>query len=322
MLAAWAGAITLLVSACGENPTTSPIVDSHSPLQLTAKPGGGGGTISPANPEIAFLRDSDLRVANADGSNNVLLFASTSIWSPPSWAPFGTGIAADPYAIVFAEGCSKLYKIDVSVQNGSVVAALPIPLTFTSAGACGPEWAPDGSMLAYHHGGLYVLPASGGTSTLLYDPTGSGADGWVGQVSWSPDGTGIAFIENERISGTYLRSVRIYNLLSGAITTVAPAGPFPEMVSVAWSRAEPSRIAFTARRKRGAWEVWSVSVDQDANGDWVAQDTPAFMSSGSWPSWSPDDARIVKDDGRTLSFFNVSTAQSTKFLTGIQADWR
>ena len=292
----------------------------HGTVQLAKKPGGGdggGGTV--ANPEIAFVRDSDLRVVNVDGTNDALLFSSTFIWSAPSWGPMGDGTQGNPYELLFVEGCRNLYRMHVWIQNGTVVPGTPTPVSFTTESACAPQWSADGTQIAYVFHGLYVVPAEGGTSMLLYDPPGDHSDHYVGSASWSPDGTAIAIVQHEGGQP----SVRIHNLLSGNTLVAVPSGLFPEMTTVAWSRTQQSKIAISVRKKvPGAWETWTVQVARDGTGDWSAVAPPTFLTAGANPSWSEDDGRIVTHDGRTLSIFDLNSGQTIRSVKGGQADWR
>jgi Tol biopolymer transport system component len=148
---------------------------------------------SPDGGRIAFVRNSDLHVMNADGSGvRNLTPALADQVTEPDWSPRGGEIA-------FTAN-SGLGDAQV-VTLGGVVRQLPgLPGNVTS-----PSWSPDGSRIAYEAGSAVgVVNADGtGVRPLISHPDDTGLAGAksaamreVWHVSWSPDGTQIAFVND------------------------------------------------------------------------------------------------------------------------------
>jgi dipeptidyl aminopeptidase/acylaminoacyl peptidase len=142
--------------------------------------------MSPDGTRIAFVRDNDIYVMNADGSGVQRVVANPHVDEFPQWSPDGTTIAYDHYAAAaptdsgFSEDSSILV---VPVAGGS-------PTEIAKGGAAGePSYSPDGTRIAFRRdNGIWVMNADGS------DPHAIAADvGVVDGVRWSSDGTKIAF---------------------------------------------------------------------------------------------------------------------------------
>lgn len=106
------------------------------------------------------------------------------------------------------------------------------------------QWSPDGSKVAFHKcpdsasegvwGAFYVMNADGsGLTTVATDTTRCFTEGTGGGVSWSPDGSRIAFVSVGAQSGLYLADA------DGSNLKYLANGIFPQ-----WSPSGDS-IAFT-----------------------------------------------------------------------------
>jgi hypothetical protein len=141
---------------------------------------------SPDGSRIAFIRNGDLHVMNADGSATTNLtpdFVPTI--SDPDWSPDGSRIA-------FAAS-NQIYTIGAGGTPG------PTQLNPTAPGNRGnPSWSPDGSRIAYARGP--GASPSAGVWTINANGTGEGPlianlnEVW--EVAWSPDGTRIGLIRD------------------------------------------------------------------------------------------------------------------------------
>jgi hypothetical protein len=141
-------------------------------------------TWSPDGSRIAFIRNSDVFVMNADGSGSTNLTTGLAASADmPAWSPDGSQIAF--------LASNQIWLVAPGGTPG------PTQLTTGSIGnRGGPSWSPDGSRLAYGVG-----PASVG-SIWTVNRNGSGEARLVGglvevwEISWSPDGTKIGFIQD------------------------------------------------------------------------------------------------------------------------------
>ena len=94
-------------------------------------------------------------------------------------------------AVEFASDQTGSLEIYVRALSGT---AAETPLTSDGGQNVQPSWSPDGRLLAYHsnrHGGIWVIPARGGTAKQVA-PVGS-------NPAWSPDGQRIAFQSDEDV---------------------------------------------------------------------------------------------------------------------------
>jgi len=147
--------------------------------------------------------DSDIYVANADGSGRDCVACHACDEAEPAWSPDGRHI-------VYQADCGGSYDIWIISSSGGN----PIQLTRTSAtDEREPDWSPDGSQIAFRassagkdrntDGDLRVMDADGGGVYSL---------GTQGRSPvWSPDGRWITFM-SERSGGW---EIYVYNLQSG-----------------------------------------------------------------------------------------------------------
>lgn len=191
-----------------------------------------------------------------------------------------------------------------------------IQITFDPGEDWSPAWSPDGSQIAYHRGGIWVVPSTGGTPTLItspgaipdWSPDGSQiiynvlnnqfdiwlvpATGGTGtqltftesseiMPDWSPDGSQIAFVLASSPGGNY----DIYScpVDSPGLLTQLTSGP--ELDShPAWS-PDGNQIAFMSDRG-GDFDIWVIP----ASGGTATQLT---FDGGGAPTWSPDGSQIA-----------------------------
>ena len=137
---------------------------------------------------IAFIRDRQLWVMNADGSGQrALTRDSAEKWSP-AWSPDGRRIA---YA---SSGTNYSSRISVNNADGSGRLRLSRGYKYDQQSA--PAWSPDGRTIAFHgyDDGSYWISSVGadgiGQRTLTPGGLGIAEDGGF---AWSPDGRKIAF---------------------------------------------------------------------------------------------------------------------------------
>jgi Tol biopolymer transport system component/DNA-binding winged helix-turn-helix (wHTH) protein len=161
----------------------------------------------------------------------------------PAWSPDGAWLA---YA---ADGAGSL-----DIYRRSVADPAPVRLTSDAADESQPDWSPDGRWLAFRSerdgGGIYVLPATGGTPHLV------ARFGFFPR--WSPDGSRILF------RGSMLRGID-----SGAFvvnrdgTHLAPVRPDLlkqfKAPHVTW-HPDGTRLSIAGRGRDSAWAFVTAPV--------------------------------------------------------------
>jgi Tol biopolymer transport system component/DNA-binding winged helix-turn-helix (wHTH) protein len=146
----------------------------------------------------------------------------------PALSPHGDAVA-------FVSDRSGAFEIHVRVLDGSATES---PLTSDQGQNVQPAWSPDGKFLAYHsyrRGGIWIVPARGGTPRQIVEEGSSPA--------WSPDGTSIAYQSDEHAdasptgfgaqAGSTIRLVDVASLRQTALTE--SGSPWGGHASPAWS---------------------------------------------------------------------------------------
>jgi WD40 repeat protein len=249
------------------------------------------GAYSPDGTLVAFARDGDLWVANADGTGQRRLAATPNVdeWGP-SWLPSGTSIvytaraagarqirvvqlptgpslriaasSAEEYGaavsrsgkLAFVSTRSGIPVIYVAQSKGLSATAFdttPPATPFTTVHDL--AWSPDGTKLAYAAG----LPD--GTSALVVDDgtTQTLLPSGVLPV-WSPGGTRIAFANGVNLMSVALdgTDVRLLGIGAPLDWRVVPVGvpKFPNLV-----QRPPSGLVLEDG-KRGHWLLGFTSM--------------------------------------------------------------
>src|SRR5947209_8540406 len=95
-----------------------------------------------------------------------------------------------------ALGTGGIFAVVLIGSRAQPGAESPPPAKLPAAiGAIQPRLSPDGASVAFsYQGGIWVVPRTGGTMTLL--STGEGEDT---EPAWSPDGKRIAFVRGAAV---------------------------------------------------------------------------------------------------------------------------
>jgi len=287
------------------------------------------------DPAIGFtsIDSSSLMVMNADGtSQRALLQGPTGVtYRRPSWSPdgsqlvFESTIQGDGIYVINKDG-SGLRKV-VALNNG--------------AGLADPVWSP--------------FPAADGQFKIAFSDQPSGQlQNNLFLVNL--DGTGLANLTNSIESQFYPTwdpyaarlaaqvypcppntscTARLYEysvgLVSGAVaftstTDLAASGPLQswDIYEPDWAKTQ-DKIVLSARPLSNINDsaLWIVSLSDLANPDEL---TATFDTLAVWPSWSPDDSKIVyrrKVSAKvTISVMNADGSAVVDLANGDQPGWR
>ncbi|MDD5700924.1 MAG: S8 family serine peptidase [Dehalococcoidales bacterium] len=132
-------------------------------------------------PSLPFTLDSEVWVADADGSNIKNLTNNPAADELPAWSPDGSRIAF----VSERDGISAIY-----VMNSDGTGTTRI--TDTSSANRSPNWSPDGRQIAFEslrdgNSEIYIMNSDGSDVRRLTHSAGSI------DPAWSPDGNQIAF---------------------------------------------------------------------------------------------------------------------------------
>ena len=201
-----------------------------------------------------------------------------------------------PTLTVFLSLCSLLWQNPVGAHDleGSVYrmsrdgsSIERISAEKTGWGTASPRWAPDGRRVLYvaHTGNrseFHVVSAAGEKLTRVPVPSPITS---VAGISWTPDGTAIAFA-----GGTAKESYDIYLMkLDGG--EPVPGRIVENGIQPAWS-PDGRFLAFTTFRD-GNLEVYVAGSD-----GWNQRNLTRHEGNDARPAWSPDGRRIAFESDR------------------------
>jgi TolB protein len=240
---------------------------------------------SPDGSKIAYLHgsfpnpqfdssapDAALAIMNADGSRRHDLTAATTLYDESlSWSPDGKKIA-------YVTGSGSNDTITVVNSDGSGSTQL--------GPGYDPAWSPDGSKIAFVSAGcagataaISVMNANGTSPHQLVGLAPGPTCIDAGGMTWSPDGTRIAFSLNATLEVMNADGTHVHQLGTGTV------GDEP-----AWS-PDSSQIVYHANS--GLWQIGA-----DGSGLHQLTDGP-----DEHPSWSPDGTTIVLGSDRDNPFY-------------------
>jgi TolB protein len=158
-------------------------VEGGEPIQVTTDPAMDfSPRWSPDGKEIAFhsfrAGNRDIFVVSADGGAARQLTNDPAQEFNPHWSPDGKRVAFDSTRNGVR---NEIYVI--SKDGGEHSGETPVRLTFD--GGMAPRWSPDGGHIAYHGGGVWVIPSKGGEPRRLTD--------FGSHPIWSKDGQTLYF---------------------------------------------------------------------------------------------------------------------------------
>jgi Tol biopolymer transport system component len=280
-----------------------------------------------ADPAITFQRSDGIWVMNTNGSNCTRIRPTGS---SPSWSPDGSSIAF----LENVNGSLDVWKIQVSVLNGVPVSSNPTMVYDAPSSAREPAWSPAGDVIAFIDGGvqgvfddtLQAIDANGGVPVVLYVPP-AGTE-LLSTPTWSPDATMIAFAEIQLPEAGGAQFVKVLDLVTSSVTTVA--GPpfmsqFTSYTELEWARTQDKLALSVSTLEGSSGLIYTLNLQ---NGQLTL-----VHNAGNLPfrtpqaCWSPDDSAMVflaipfklkKLNPATGKVTNLNGPPSSSFLP----DWR
>jgi Tol biopolymer transport system component len=224
----------------------------------------GPDRLMPPAGRLAFRRDGNVHVINADGSGERRLtdLAESPVFGGLDWSPNGRSLAFvhdDRLQIVAADGSQPPRSIADAPESR--------PQT--------PRWSPDGQRIAFtRNGDVFAVSADGSRlTTISADPADEVLAGW------SPDGGRVLTHAISGDPGFYVVSA------DGSGRVRLPSGSVD--TSPAWS-PDGSRIVFQSIRNMYDWDVIVTSADGSG-----AQAISLVGGDDVNPAWSPDSRRVA-----------------------------
>jgi Lysyl oxidase/WD40-like Beta Propeller Repeat len=280
-------AASMLVAETGAVAAVAPD-GTRRPLLTDAR----DATYSPDGTLVAFVRDGDLWLANADGSGQRALARTPNVgeWDP-AWLPSGQAL---------------VYTASVNGQRQIRLIALPLGPSHRIAASGAEEYSP----VVSRSGRLAFVSTRGGTPVVYTaQADGNGAAAFdsapaaippvaIRDLAWSPDGTRLAFTAQNADATT---NVVVDDGTTQTVLSVAPAHDEHPV----WSQTG-SRIAFDD----GAGNLASVAA---GGGDRRNLGTGAPLDWRVVPAGRPEFPNLVQ---RPPSELVVTRSPRGRWLLG------
>lgn len=273
---------------------------SDGGIYLVNKDGGGlvrltqgeFPSFSPDGTNIAFTRNGQVHVMDADGTGISRVTDQARAPSGLAWSPDGTRIAfvgtrsGEPGLIIVNSDGGSVPRVVSGIPAGAI--ELPPTLPTSPAVRSTPSWSPDGAQILIDASyGFYLTDVESGEASLLAEHPPE-CRPWT--AAFSPDGATIAFTRWRssgefpaifcRLDGIFLMDTNGANVRRLTDRSLLPWGP-------AWS-PDGTRIAFFSQPGGPTSALYVVNVDGSGLtklADIGQGDLGRFLPAS--PSWSP-----------------------------------
>jgi YVTN family beta-propeller protein len=252
----------------GEIYAIDPLGDSEVNLTNSQAARDEDPAWSPDGTKIAWNRDNNVWVMNADGSHPVSLTSGLIVWTP-QWSPDGQWLSFTGY--VSATSRETIYLIPA--VGGTPIDLINDPASDNFDAA----WSPTGDEIAFESN--RDTPISGTYQSEIYKVNVHTLaqirlthDGGAGSATWSPDGAHLAFLG---AAGLYVMNPDGNNLRSLPMLTGYPR-------QIAWS-PDSRRIAGQSGSGTTDIEIYVIDI--------VTGDVKRLTNNvvyDSYPVWRPD----------------------------------
>lgn len=217
-----------------------------------------------------------IRTDHTQSGDLVNLTNNLAVDDVPSLSPDGTKIAF----MSNRDGAGDIYVMDADGSN-------VVRLTRAPAIDASPVWTPDGTRIVFDTGRdgnreIYVMNADGSDQRrLTFNPSSD-----VGPVSFSPDGTQLAFARNKAETGaaSFLYDVFVMKADGSGVRQLTTDPEFD--AEPAWS-PDGSRILFISARD-GNFDLYA--INPDGTGEVNLTRTPASREGS--PKFTPDGSQF------------------------------
>lgn len=264
------------------------------------------GTWSPDQSSVAYISNYEWNNGNNSAQS---LFLSTLLnqaeWlvesnaRSPEWSPDGNGIAyqTDNGEINTSPGYRPTHIAVLDLQDSSVTR-----LTTGTSFNFLPTWSPDGHWIAFlsdksgtEEYNLWKVPAAGGSAVQItgdfndLDDLGVKDDRSPKTLSWSRDGSRIAFARMKKSTGDY--DYDIYSVPSDGGTRI-------DVLSSPWDEVCPAyspdgtRIAFVSNRS-GMNEIWTLSLENNTLRQITGSSGKTIYENAGKIEWSSSGNEIL-----------------------------
>jgi hypothetical protein len=347
----------VFMTACSDVPTT-PTNDGGASRdgEITAKPGGGGGSANPVfvyrgSRTVKARTVATIQVCDNDGSDNSYVYTSatsgTDTWYP-TWSPNGGSVSfvkmpdvvtGDSWYQSAAWGAYAVRVVDVAVTNG-VVSGSNTRTVFTTSTADSMRinsqaWCPSttgsgAGKIAFMALGstvsrIYLIPAAGGPATIIYEVQNTTNHIRGGSLTWSLDGEKLAFTQ---YSGSLTANadrtfeIEIIDLNGAVVTTLLPGST--NIAQCRWSTTDIGTLVCVMSPSSvfsdNLYGIYKISTAAGSTAEHLA----AIDLNGGAPTWSPNGTEIIyKSTDASVYRINVATHATTVYAVGHRfEDWK